>query len=258
VAPATLGAWVAAWYGWLSSLSQGAVLALQSAAAQVELPVVTVVILGLIAATSPCQLSTNLAALAYASSAPASGRSLGLAAAYVAGKISVYTVLGGVAGVVGLQFQAAAIPAAVAARKALGPLMILVGLGLLGVVPIRLTRTHHAALEARRFLPASGASRAYLLGVAFSFAFCPTLFWLFFGLTVPLAIQSAGGWSFPALFAVGSSLPLLAVTALVAAGIASASTVTGRMARLERPVRVVAAVVLVVAGLHDTVVYWAL
>jgi hypothetical protein len=44
-----------------------------------------------------------------------------------------------------------------------------------------------------------GAGRAYLLGLAF----CPTLFWLFFGLTVPLALRSAGGWSFPGLLAAG-------------------------------------------------------
>jgi hypothetical protein len=48
-----------------------------------------------------------------------------------------------------------------------------------------------------------GAGRAYLLGLAFSLAFCPTLFWLFFGLTVPLALRSAGGWSFPGLLAAG-------------------------------------------------------
>ena len=53
---------------------------------------------------------------------------------------------------------------------------------------------------------ARGPLGAYLLGVAFSFASCPTLFWLFFGLTIPLALRSTGGWTFPGVFPFGSSL----------------------------------------------------
>ncbi len=94
--------------------------------------------------------------------------------------------------------------------------------------------------------------------MVFSFAFCPTLFWLFFGLTVPLALRSPGGVAFPGLFAVGSSLPLLAMTVIVGAGVATASSLAGGMRRVERVLRVVAGTVLILAGLHDTVVYWLL
>ena len=97
-----------------------------------------------------------------------------------------------------------------------------------------------------------------MLGLVFALAFCPTLFWLFFGLTVPLALKSAGGWSFAGLFAIGSSLPLLAVAALATAGAGAIEGLVGSIGRLERPLRIVAAVVLVIAGLHDTLVYWML
>jgi cytochrome c-type biogenesis protein len=99
---------------------------------------------------------------------------------------------------------------------------------------------------------------AYLLGVAFSFAFCPTLFWLFFGLTIPLALRSAGGWAFPGLFALGASVPLLLATGIIAAGVVAIHQVTGNLARIGRPLRVAAAVVLLVAGFHDTLIYWLL
>jgi cytochrome c-type biogenesis protein len=97
-----------------------------------------------------------------------------------------------------------------------------------------------------------------MLGLVFSLAFCPTLFWLFFGLTIPLALRSTGGWSFPALFAIGSALPLLAVAALMTAGGAAVERTVGSMRRLQRPMRIVAAGALLVAGLHDTLVYWTL
>ena len=136
--------------------------------------------------------------------------------------------------------------------------MILGGLGLLGLWRFRLGLGQVLAHRLRERFKAPGAGGAYLLGVAFSFAFCPTLFWLFFGLTIPLALRSAGGWAFPGLFALGSSLPLLAVAGLVAAGAGAAEVVAGGMRRLEPPARGGAAILLLLAGGHDTLVYRAL
>lgn len=247
-----------AWYAWLSGVMQAPVMALQQWADHVEVAAFTVVILGLIGATSPCQLSTNMGALAYACTRPSRGRALALAAAYVAGKIVVYSAIGGAAVLVGNQLQATAIPVVIMARKALGPLMLVVALGLLGVFRPRLLAGHRLALRLRDRWPAEGLPGAFLLGVAFSFAFCPTLFWLFFGLAMPLALKTFAGWTFPALFVIGSSLPLLAVTAFVALGASAAESAATRVGRFERPARLVAAGVLILAGLHDTVVYWAL
>jgi hypothetical protein len=158
----------------------------------------------------------------------------------------------------GLQLQATSIPVIIVARKTLGPLMVVVGLALAGAWRPRVTLGQALALRLRERLPVGGGRGAYLLGVAFAFAFCPTLFWLFFGLTVPLALRSAGGWAFPGLFALGASVPLLVVAALVGAGAGVAHRLVGGVRRWERPVRLVAALILIVAGLHDTAVYWLL
>ena len=136
--------------------------------------------------------------------------------------------------------------------------MVVVGLVLLGFWRPRFSLGHRLAAQLRGGVTGTGATGAYVLGLVFSLAFCPTLFWLFFGLTIPLALKSAGGWSFAGLFAIGASLPLLAVAALVTAGTGAVEVVAGSLRRLERPVRVAAAAVLVIAGLHDTLVYWTL
>lgn len=78
-----------AWYVWLSSLTQGLAQTVHDLADRVQLPVVSAVLFGLIGATSPCQLTTNLSALAYAAARPARARPFGLALAYVAGKMSI-------------------------------------------------------------------------------------------------------------------------------------------------------------------------
>lgn len=249
---------VVAWYGWLSGLTQGTAVWLQQWTEGDQLPVVMAVAFGLIGATSPCQLTTNLSALAYVSARPGGGRPLALAAAYVAGKVTVYTLVGALVIVAGLQLDALSIPIVVVARKALGPLMILVGLAMLGLVRLKAGFGQRLALRLRECLGGPGLGGAYLLGVAFSFAFCPTLFWLFFGLTVPLAIRSAGGLAFPGLFAVGSSLPLLAIAGAVALGVSTAGGLAGGLRRAEPALRGVAGVLLILAGLHDTLVYWML
>ncbi|MBI4638633.1 MAG: sulfite exporter TauE/SafE family protein [Candidatus Rokubacteria bacterium] len=249
---------VVAWYAWLSSLTQGGAVALGGWADRIELPPLSAVVFGLIGAASPCQLTTNLSALAYAVARPGGTRPLGLALAYIAGKVTVYSLAGALVVLAGHGLQAASIPVVLVARRALGPLMIVVGLGLLGLWRPRFGAGQRLALRLRERLSGSGPRGAYLLGVAFSFAVCPTLFWLFFGLTVPLALRSPGGWSFPGLFAVGSSLPLLVLVVLAALGAGAADTLAGGMGRIARPLRVGAAVVLLLAGLHDTLVYWAL
>ena len=249
---------ILAWYGWLSRLTQGPVLALQAWDSAISIPLLSAVVFGLIAAAAPCQLTTNLGALAYASAHPEGARPLRLALAYVVGKIAVYGLVGGAVVLAGRELQAYSIPVVIAARKALGPLMIIVGLGLVGLVPLRIGFGQRLARRLADPLRAWGLSGAFLLGVAFSFAVCPTLFWLFFGLTLPLALKSTAGWAFPGLFALGASLPLLAVTGVVTAGVGAVDAVAGGVRRLERPLRMAAAVILMLAGLHDTTVYWLL
>lgn len=244
------------WYIWLSTLSQGFVFPMESLNERVNLPVASALLFGLIAAASPCQLTTNLGALAYASRESSKAGALGSALAYAAGKVAVYSVVGALIILAGLQLQAASIPVVVVARKLLGPLMVMVGLGMLGVIRLKGTVGERLSFPLREALPTRGTAGAFLLGVAFSFAFCPTLFWLFFGLTVPLALRSAGGWTFPGLFAVGSTLPLLTASAVVALGYGAVEWLAGGTSRIYRIASVVAGGIFVLAGLHDTLVYW--
>lgn len=246
------------WYGWLSGLTQGTAFRLQEVTERVDVPLLTAVIFGLIGATAPCQLTTNLGALAWVSAHAGRGRPATLAMAYIAGKVTVYTLVGGLVILAGLQLQAVSVPVVIVARKALGPLMVVVGLGLLGAIRLRAGFGQAWVLRVRDRLAGHGHRGAYLLGVIFSFAFCPTLFWLFFGLTVPLALRSTGGLAFPGLFAVGASLPLLAVTAIVGAGLATAGRLVGGLRHADRVLRVAAGTVIILAGLHDTIVYWLL
>lgn len=69
-----MGEWVAAWDGWLSQLTQRPIVTIDSWIGAVDLPVVRVVLFGLIGATSPCQLMTNLSALGFGARQLGAGR----------------------------------------------------------------------------------------------------------------------------------------------------------------------------------------
>ncbi|HLE43958.1 MAG TPA: sulfite exporter TauE/SafE family protein [Methylomirabilota bacterium] len=247
---------VITWYAWLSRLAQGPVFMIDGWLQAVNVPMVSALLFGLIGATSPCQLTTNLGALAFSARQADKAGTLTASFAYVLGKVLVYSVVGGLIILLGLRLQAASIPVVLVARRALGPLMVLTGLGMLGVMRFRGALGQRWSRWLRRRLPTEGRLAAFLLGVAFSFAFCPTLFWLFFGLTVPLALKSPAGWSFPALFAVGTGLPLLVVASAVSLGLGAAEGVAGRMQAVHRIIGRAAGFVFILAGLHDSIVYW--
>ncbi|MBI2555463.1 MAG: sulfite exporter TauE/SafE family protein [Candidatus Rokubacteria bacterium] len=173
------------WYIFLSRLSAGVGEPLNQLADQIQLPLISALLFGLIGATAPCQLTTNLSAIAYVSRRLRDGRPWAEAVAYTLGKALVYTAVGAAVVGLGLQIQASAIPVVVVARKLLGPLLIVIGLAFLGLLNLRLSPGQRLTAALQGLIAAKGAWGAFLMGVVFSFAFCPTLFWLFFGLTVP-------------------------------------------------------------------------
>ena len=247
------------YYHFLSTLTRDFTQPIGDLADTVNIPLFSALLFGLIGALAPCQLSSNLAALAWVSRGVGSpGAVARSSAANLLGKATVYTLVGSVVIQLGLQLQQSAIPVIVAARKAMGPLLILAALMMFGLFKLNISLGHRIGAWFERHAAGKGVRGAYLLGVAFAFAFCPTLFWLFFGLTLPLAISSAGGIAFPAVFAAGTTIPLFLLATLIATGAGSMGHVLARARRLDVWVTRAAAAVFLLVGLNETVLYWLL
>jgi cytochrome c-type biogenesis protein len=247
------------WYAWLSQLHAALREPLTAWSQRLNIPVLTALLLGLLGSTPPCQLTTNASAMALVAQRMADVKGAWKTAlAYTAGKVVVYSLVGSLILALGLQLDLATIPVAVVARKVLGPLMLVIDLYLVGAFQLNMSVGQGLShwLEAR--VPHEGAKGAFALGLIFSLAFCPTLFWLFFGLLIPLAVASQGGWSFPGMFALGTALPLLGFTYAVGLGTTLARGYVIRMKGVDRYLRRIAGVIFLVAGLHDTLTYWAL
>ena len=251
------------YYAWLSGLSGFLANTLGSLADSANLPMLSALVFGVIGAAAPCQISGSVVTLAYLARESADEQRLwAKAVAFLFGKLTVYTLIGGGIVALGLQLDQikdTAIPVVIVARRAMGPLLILVGLILLGVLKSRLTMGGRLSdwIDAHA-RGQKGLLPAYLLGLALSFTFCPTLFWLFFGLTIPLALASSGGMLFPSVFAVGTALPVLALAGLLASGTLEVGPFLRRFKSAEIWLQRIAWIVFILVGVQEMLLYWFL
>ena len=225
----------------------------------IQIPFIAAFILGILGAFSPCQLSTNVAAFAFISrDVGETKRVTRSALAYLLGKIVVYSLVGGAVILLGLQLAQVSIPVVVFTRKALGPVLIVLGLLMHGVIKLSLPIFVRLADKLRRSLGERRDPRgSFLLGVAFSFAACPTLFVLFFGTLIPLAVAtSIQGLTFPAIFAIGTTLPLLLFVALLAFGAQSMTPIVKKLRAADVWVTRIAAIVFILVGINEIALYW--
>lgn len=249
------------YYNWLSGLFNSVAPALRDLAYAINLPLVSALLFGLMGTLAPCQLSTNVAALAFLSRDVSDPRRIWWQTiAFIAGKVTVYLLVGGTVVVLSLQLSQindAVVPVVVIARRVLGPLLIVVGLFMLGLfkLPLALGGRFSAWLEGK-VGQRQGMIPAYLLGVAFSFTFCPTLFWLFFGLTIPLAIASPGGVLFPGVFAVGTALPVLGLAAVMSSGSVNIGSFVRRFKAANAWIQRVVGLIFVLVGVNEFILYW--
>ncbi len=246
------------WYVFLSQLSATLGGPLGQLADRIQFPLVNALLLGMFGATAPCQLTTNLSAIAYVSRRPGEGRPWQKAVTYTLGQVVLYTGIGGMVIGLGLQIAASAVPVVVVARKLLGPLMLLIGLTFLGLLTLRMSLGQRCVERLRSRMPAKGPWGPFIMGVSFAFAFSPTLFLLFFGLAIPLGLRSNTGFLVPGLFAVGTALPLLASAGFLSAGNELAGTFASRLSWGHSILKKVAGVIFILAGINDTLTYWFL
>ncbi len=246
------------WYQWTTALYRVAEAPLAELATGSRFFLLSSILLGLLGSLAPCQLTTNATAAAYVVARGGTGRQpLATALAYVLGKAVVYTALGLTVMLAGAQAgRWWSIPAAGVARRLAGPLMLAVGLYLLGVWRLRFSLKVPGAARLERWVATRrGAPGAFGLGLLYGLAFCPTLLVLFFGLVIPTALGAPVGWLAPAGFAVGTAVPVLLAAALLDSADGDRPLVSGRRGRR---IQQAAGLVMILAGAHDTLLYWLL
>jgi len=221
-----------------------------------NIPVLSALFLGLIAAISPCPMATNIAAIAYVSRRATERRYAVITGAlYTLGRMVSYSILGILLIVAGLEIPGVASFLQDFGEKILGPLLIVVGLIMLNIDRCSFSLGGGKLASLGGKVADWGMIGGFLLGVLFALAFCPYSAILFFGVLIPLALKSTGGITLPAVFAIGTGLPVLVFGILISAGIAKVSTWLNAVTRVEKVIRIVVSIIFIGVGIYYVVLW---
>ena len=221
-----------------------------------NIPAVSALFLGLITAISPCPLATNIAAVAYISQKVTDRKyAVTSGTLYTLGRVFSYSILGMLIILVGLEIPGVALFLQSAGERVLGPLLILVGLLMMFIDKLSLGRGGGRLAALGGKVANWGMLGSFLLGVIFALAFCPYSAVLYFGVLMPLAMKSTGGIALPAVFAIGTGLPVLIFGTLLSLGVSSVSTWLNAISRVERIIRIIVAVVFIGVGVYYIILW---
>ncbi|MFN2377383.1 MAG: sulfite exporter TauE/SafE family protein, partial [Candidatus Binatia bacterium] len=144
--------------------------------------------LGILTSISPCPLASNIAAVSYVGRHAEDARRVLLAGlAYSVGRAVTYVLVGWLVVASVLSIPSVSFFLQQRMNQILGPLLILIGIGILGWIPLRLPSTGFSD-GLRERVAARGILGAGSLGVLFALSFCPVSAGLFFGALIPLAV----------------------------------------------------------------------
>ncbi len=218
------------------------------------IPLLAAFLLGLLTAVSPCPLATNIAAVAYIARDIEDRRRTALSGTmYTAGRAAAYVLLGLALVYLGANVVNVSGFLRNSAVYYLGPLLILISLVMLDVINLSFLKGGYAARLGER-VSGKGPLGAFLLGGIFALSFCPYSAILFFGMLIPLAIGTPGGGLYlPAVYAVGTGLPVLIIALLIAFGAGAWAVHMDKLQKWEKYLRKGAGLVFLGVGIYYVV-----
>lgn len=243
-------------YYWLAQFSQMVMdPVIRLVHAMENYPLIVAILLGIIGAVAPCQLTANMSAITlYGNQSVQKGQNRMEITLFIVGKITAFSLLGLFAWLLGEAFEQTLLAFFPWMRKLIGPMIVVTGLVLIGALKMKWLGklTSRIPLKFK-----SGKLGSFLLGVSFSLAFCPTMFVLFFVLLMPITVTSTYGFIFPAVFGIATALPLLVLYFFIwffdaKRWMMKKTRVVGQF--IQR----VAGIILIMIGIFDTMTFWSI
>src|SRR5699024_1337102 len=201
-------------YELFNQISSRLIVPIMDVAYGVEhLPLLFAFFLGVVGALASCHLTSNISAITIYGNKSLVDKVPWLHVfLFVLGTILVYSVLEIIIWLLGKEVYSTLSQIMPMIRKAIGPLLIIIGLCMLGL--FQWSKTGRIFTLATKVFEDSYCG-SFLMGVSFTLAFCPTMFVLFLLTLMPIVVVTSYGVVLPAVFGIGTSLPLLIVIFLI-------------------------------------------
>ena len=205
--------------------------------------------LGILTAISPCPLATNIAAISYIGRRVANPRAaLVTGLLYTLGRTIIYVVIAAILVASLLSSPAVSGPLMKYMNKVLGPILILLGMMLLGLIQFNTGGSGLSEKLGRRVAD-WGVWGGLALGVIFALAFCPASAGIYFAGLVPLAIQYESSLVIPLVFGVGTALPVVVFAILIVVSANAMAKAFDKISAFERWARRVTGALFIAIGI---------
>lgn len=221
-------------------------------------PALTAFLLGLLTAISPCPLATNIAAIGFISKDIENRRRIFLnGVLYTLGRVIAYTLLGVI--LISILKEGASV---FGIQKAIGkwgellldPLLLVIGLFMLFGSKLHLPKFGFDGKG--EGLAKKGGWGAFLLGVLFAMAFCPSSGVFYFGMLIPMSVTARAGWLLPILFAVATALPVLVVAWILAFSVEKVGEFYGKMQTIQKWLNIIVGALFVIIGIYYSIIMY--
>jgi cytochrome c-type biogenesis protein len=215
-------------------------------------PTLTAFLLGLLTALSPCPLATNIAAIGFIGKDIEDRKRIfrnGLL--YTLGRILSYTLLGVIlilvlkegASMFGIQKTIGTW-----GELLLSPLLLVIGLFML--LGDRINLPQFGFKGNAEGLAKKGGWGALLIGILFAMAFCPTSGVFYFGMLIPMSATATAGYLLPVIFAIATSIPVLAVAWILAFSVQKMGNFYGKMQKIQKWMKHIVGILFLLVGIY--------
>lgn len=218
-----------------------------------QFPILSAFLLGLMTAISPCPLATNITAIGFISKDLNSQRKVFInGLIYTLGRAISYTVIGVIFYFGASQFNLSG-PLQEWGEKLLGPILIIIGLFMLGVLKMNIPGMNYLT-DKMENKSKSGFWGVLLLGIVFALAFCPYSGVLYFGMLIPMTVASPSGLILPLVFAIATGIPVIIFAWLLAFSVGSIGQLYSKIKTFEIWFRRVVAILFIAIGVYYVII----
>lgn len=206
---------------------------------------------GILTSISPCPLATNITAISFIGRRVDRASHVLLAGLmYTAGRMAAYTILG----IILVSSTQMIPPVANFLQKymvyLLGPALIIIGIMLLDIFRINISGNGLMWNGLQNRIEQSGIWGALLMGIIFALSFCPVAAALFFGSLFSLAIKHQSMVVMPAVYGIGTAIPVLAFAFIIAFSANTIGRIFNVLTVFEKWARNATGIIFILAGLY--------
>jgi len=176
------------------------------------------VLAGMMTTFHPCPLTTNIASVSMLIGWSARRRNKGLTLIFfICGYLFSYLLIAMLLSSGALSVPRISYVLQIIVNYFIGPVLVLIGMLLTDLM--NLNRFYKGQILSNiRSRNWSGIS-AFPFGAMIALSFCPATAAIFFGILVPLSVDHEKTFLFPILYALGASIPLITISALMNQGV---------------------------------------